>query len=99
MSMNRTDTMNTSKLITALRDYDCLWADQIHLCRDAADTIDSLTEDFNNASDRIGELEKALRGCRNELCLRCGRYHERHLGACDGCRWKENYMPGSAKEK
>lgn len=27
---------------------------------------------------------------RNELCLKCGRYHEAHRGACDGCRWKEN---------
>ncbi len=29
--------------------------------------------------------------CRNELCLRCGSYKNQHLGACDGCRWKENY--------
>ena len=28
--------------------------------------------------------------CRNELCLRCGEYKQRHLGACDGCRWKED---------
>lgn len=27
--------------------------------------------------------------CRNELCLYCGKYKERHNGACDGCRWKE----------
>lgn len=26
--------------------------------------------------------------CRDELCLRCGDYKQRHLGACDGCRWK-----------
>ena len=25
---------------------------------------------------------------RNELCLKCGKYHEAHNGACDGCRWK-----------
>lgn len=31
---------------------------------------------------------KDYRDCRNELCLRCGEYQERHLGACDGCRWK-----------
>jgi len=29
-----------------------------------------------------------LRDCRNELCLRCGDYKQRHLGACDGCRWR-----------
>lgn len=30
-----------------------------------------------------------FRDCRNELCLYCGKYNERHNGACDGCRWKE----------
>lgn len=29
-----------------------------------------------------------FRDCRNELCLRCGGYERRHLGACDGCRWR-----------
>lgn len=33
-------------------------------------------------------LVKDLRDCRNELCLKCGAYKERHLGACDGCRWR-----------
>lgn len=30
-----------------------------------------------------------LSNARNELCQRCGRYHEAHKGACDGCRWRE----------
>ena len=37
-------------------------------------------------------LEAAISGqetLQNELCLKCGRYHEAHKGACDGCRWKE----------
>ena len=34
-------------------------------------------------------LISELRDCRNELCLRCGSYREKHLGACDGCRWKD----------
>jgi 7-cyano-7-deazaguanine synthase in queuosine biosynthesis len=29
-----------------------------------------------------------LKDCVNELCLKCGNYHESYLGACDGCRWK-----------
>lgn len=29
-----------------------------------------------------------FRDCRNELCLRCGDYKNKHLGACDGCRWE-----------
>lgn len=33
--------------------------------------------------------KKELNMCRNELCFRCGEYRNAHLGACDGCRWKE----------
>ena len=33
-------------------------------------------------------LRRDLKDCRNELCLRCGQYKQRHLGACDGCRWR-----------
>ena len=33
-------------------------------------------------------LTNDLKDCRNELCLRCGSYREKHLGACDGCRWR-----------
>ena len=29
-----------------------------------------------------------FRDGRNELCLKCGAYKERHIGACDGCRWR-----------
>ena len=29
-----------------------------------------------------------VRDMRNELCLRCGKYKEAYLGACDGCRFK-----------
>lgn len=42
------------------------------------------------ADAKIERLERELRDCRNELCLRCGQYRERHLGACDGCRWRDN---------
>ena len=44
------------------------------------------------------ELYAALRDCRNELCLRCGQYKEAHLGACDGCRWKDMGNIGKEKE-
>ena len=27
--------------------------------------------------------------CRNELCLLCGNYKQKHLGACDDCRWRD----------
>lgn len=31
---------------------------------------------------------RALEDCNNELCYKCGKYKEAHLGACNGCRWK-----------
>lgn len=34
-------------------------------------------------------LKSDLKDCRNELCLKCGDYKQSHLGACDGCRWKD----------
>jgi len=42
------------------------------------------------AADRIESLQAQLSDARNELCQRCGRYHEAHKGACDGCRWRKN---------
>ena len=37
---------------------------------------------------KIEQLERDLRDCRNELCLRCGEYKTKHLGSCNGCRWE-----------
>ena len=33
-------------------------------------------------------IRAELKDCVNELCLKCGNYHEAYAGACDGCRWK-----------
>ena len=44
---------------------------------------------MNEAADAIADVQGELKHCRNELCLRCGQYKERHLGACDGCRWRD----------
>lgn len=35
------------------------------------------------------DVESDLKDCVNELCLKCGAYHESYVGACDGCRWKQ----------
>lgn len=55
---------------------------------------DDLVKAFNDGyekgkAEKIERLERDLRDCRNELCLRCGEYQQRHLGACNGCRWLE----------
>lgn len=37
----------------------------------------------------IEKYKRQLKDCVNELCCRCGRYRNEHLGACDGCKWKK----------
>lgn len=42
-------------------------------------------------SEVKAELEKTrkeLKRCVNELCYRCGKYQNEHLGACSGCKWR-----------
>ena len=38
--------------------------------------------------DKIKRLQSELKNCRNELCLKCGNYHESYAGACDGCLYR-----------
>lgn len=42
---------------------------------------------LNEGADAIEELRTDFKDCRNELCLRCGQYKQKHMGACEGCRW------------
>ena len=49
--------------------------------------IDMGIQIANLQADR-DNIRTDLKDCVNELCLKCGNYHESYLGACDGCRWK-----------
>ena len=51
--------------------------------------IGELLDLVRDLKERIADLKSELKDCRNELCLKCGNYKQKHLGACDGCRWKE----------
>ena len=50
---------------------------------------DNYKEEFDEMCELFTTLQKKYKDCRNELCLKCGSYREKHLGACDGCRWKD----------
>jgi hypothetical protein len=52
-----------------------------------AEEVDAVLDDYQTEDVVIG---RDFRDCRNELCLKCGNYQQKHLGACDGCRWKES---------
>jgi hypothetical protein len=53
------------------------------------ETISSVKVRWERVKNYIARLERDLRDCRGELCLKCGNYREAHNGACDGCRWRE----------
>ena len=56
---------------------------------EAVDVIDGLLNDLQEALDTIEKKDKELKDCRNELCLKCGRYATKCFNLCNGCRWKE----------
>lgn len=49
--------------------------------------VDDLLLEIHKREAYISRLRSEFKDCVNELCLKCGSYHEEHLGACDGCRW------------
>ena len=52
--------------------------------------IGELLDLVRDLKARIAGLKSELKDCRNELCLKCGDYKQKHLGACDGCRWRSD---------
>lgn len=40
-------------------------------------------------ADELTNAKRDLRDCRRELCVLCGAEEKQPLGACDGCRWRE----------
>ena len=51
--------------------------------------VDNLIKIIVDLKMALADAKAELNFCRDELCLRCGDYKQRHLGACDGGRWKE----------
>ena len=48
--------------------------------------MDMLVKAFDESVEsREDNLLSLYKRCRNELCLKCERYHNAHLGACDDC--------------
>jgi len=49
--------------------------------------VDDLLLHIHKRDAYIDRLRREFKDCVNELCLKCGNYHEEHLGACNDCRW------------
>ena len=57
--------------------------------RMTVEEVNRVLETLTTARNELVELHRELKDCRNELCLRCGSYKQAHLGACDGCKWRD----------
>ena len=49
--------------------------------------VDDIQTDLKKHEPDLIAAETDFKDCVNELCLRCGKYHDEYKGACDGCRW------------
>ena len=90
--------MNADEVVSALR---CCNRSKGHRCsecpvfsryehRICKATVDRFAADLiESLQAQLAASQRRAQDARNELCLKCGRYHEAHKGACDGCLWKE----------
>ena len=92
MSLSAKDKLTILGMITAIgykhQDECRTYQDIIETDRDEIKWLKKCMNDLStHAADVVPGRD--FRDCRNELCLQCGKYRQRHLGACDGCRWRE----------
>ena len=45
---------------------------------------------YKGIIEKVKRLQSELNNCRNELCLKCGNYHESYAGACNGCKYRRD---------
>ena len=68
---------------------DALNALTLDLAKEQLD-LPQTSADLTEVICLISESENDLHDCVNELCLKCGKYRDAHLGSCDYCRFKLN---------
>ena len=56
--------------------------------KNTEEIVDSFTGCMSKELDLIKDLQSELCDCRNELCLKCGKYREREDGK-SRCEWLE----------
>lgn len=80
--------MNADEVVNRLRKY-AKRCDGVHSCWNAP-TLLAAADLIESLQAQLAASQCRAQDARNELCMKCGRYHEAHKGVCDGCRWKEN---------
>lgn len=75
-------TKYTAELIKRLIDL----RDELETAYNSISQLDASNSSLMAANEKLAADRKAL---INELCQYCGKYKQAHVGACDGCRWRE----------
>lgn len=82
-----TDYIKREDAIEALGEEPYVWSDaDVEIAEHAQWVSDVKAIEAVPSADVVSAQD--FRDCRNELCLKCGQYHTRHLGSCNGCRWE-----------
>lgn len=79
--------MNPDEIINRLREC-AKHCDGVHSCWNDT-TLIAAAELIESLQTQLAKSQRRARDARNALCQMCGKYHEAHNGACDGCRWAE----------
>ena len=97
MCFNRRDLVELRMFLKRIRELETKLKLNTELCEVFRNEISRLKATLKQADEAYdiqgSQLRKALEKqiwIRNELCVRCGRYKKSHLGACDGCVFKES---------
>lgn len=51
--------------------------------------LDCIKTELDLVRKQNDRLMDSLKNCANELCMKCGKYRNDHLGACDSCKWRD----------
>ena len=70
--------------------------DRIKELKDIKQMLVKCQKDYECAAMELELVRKqndslltSLKDCANELCQKCGKYTNDHLGSCDHCKWKD----------
>ncbi len=96
--MNNRDHISRNEIRKAIEELSNANPSYSHTCDVVErDEVFEIIDGASEVSDQ--DTIKELWNCRNELCLRCGKYENAHRGACDDCRYNAKNMSKYKRER